>query len=247
MTRALAILLLFAAFSAVAGTSISCGAARSVRDRITGATPKPTHTPTYTPTLTPTATPTATPTPIPTPTPELPRNPQGLERWDTLPVPYCVSSDGDGYVSHDLFIVAVQRAFATWGVPVTYTGECGRPAQDDGANTIGWGVLDSEPDITYEAGVTQRTRSECRANCDPNDKVKLTEVDIIIDSSPPDEFRTANCLYATLLHETGHFLGLEHLPSGSVMEAETSGCRTKLTDADREALLQRYGERAHPQ
>jgi hypothetical protein len=247
MKRALALAAILAAFGGIAATSLSCGAARSVRDRITGATPRPTRTPTYTPTLTPTATPTATPTPIPTPTPELPANPQGRERWDTLPVPYCISSTGAGYVSHDLFIVSVQRAFTTWGVPVEYTGECGAPKQDDGANAIGWGVLDSAPDLVYEAGVTQRTTSECRANCDPNDKVKLTEADIIIDSSPPAEFRNANCLYATLLHETGHFLGLEHLPSPSVMEAETSGCRTKLTDADRQTLLQRYGERAHPQ
>lgn len=247
MTRALALIVLLAAFGAVAATSINCSAARSVRDHITGATPKPTHTPTYTPTLTPTATPTATPTPVPTPTPELPVNPTGLERWDALPVPYCVSSAGAGYVSHNLFVLSVQRAFATWGVPVDYTGECGAPKQDDGANTIGWGVLNSERDFVYEAGVTQRTMSECRANCDPNDKVKLTEADITIDSQPPGEFRTANCLYATLLHETGHFLGLEHLPSPSVMEAETSGCRTKLTDADRQALLDRYGARAHPQ
>src|SRR3974377_2051200 len=102
MTRALALAIVLAAFGGIAATSLSCSAARSVRDRITGATPRPTRTATHTPTITPTATPTpptpppatptATPTPIPTPTPALPPNPQGLVRWDTLPVPYCVSS-----------------------------------------------------------------------------------------------------------------------------------------------------------
>lgn len=238
LPAALAIALLAAAVSLSAG----CSAARRVRDRITGGgTPAPTRTPANTPT------PTATPTPVPTPTPALPSNPQGLSRWDTLPVSYCVSTGDQGYVSHELFITAVQRAFDTWGVPSRYDGECGPPAQDDRVNEIGWGVLGSRRGRVYEAGLTQTVTSECTANCDPNDRIKLTEADITIDSAPPREFRSATCLYSTLLHETGHFLGLEHLPSPAVMQAETSGCPTELTDADREALLARYGARANPQ
>ncbi|HYM16009.1 MAG TPA: hypothetical protein VEZ14_10655 [Dehalococcoidia bacterium] len=248
MTRALARPFAAGLLAAIVALSLGCSAARSVRDRITGAgTPAPIRTPTHTPTITPTPTPTFTPTPTATPTPVLPQNPAGLDRWDTLPIPYCVSTGGAGYVSNALFVIAVQRAFTAWGVPTRYTGQCGPPKQDDGINEIGWGALNSERAQIYEAGITLRITSQCRSNCDPNDRIRLAEADITVDSHPPAEFRTANCLYATLLHETGHFLGLEHLPAPSVMEAETSGCRTQLTAADRQALLARYGARAHPQ
>jgi len=226
---------------AVVAASISCSAARRVRDRITGdsSTATPTATATLTPTVTPTSTPTATPTPA------LPPNPQGLTRWDALPVPYCVSA-GDGYASRETFVDAVHRAFAAWGVPVTDTSACGPPVQGDGVNEIGWGALASGQRL-YEAGLTQTVTSRCRANCNPDDLVRLSEADITIDTDPPAEFRNVTCLYSTLLHETGHFLGLDHLPPPAVMQTETSGCPTRLTAADREALLERYGARANPQ
>lgn len=243
MRRLLPAALAIALLVAVVSLSAGCSAARRVRDRITGGggTPTPTRTPTDTPTAT------ATPTPLPTPTPALPPNPQGLRRWDTLPVPYCITAEGEGYVSHELFITAVRRALDAWGVPTLNTGECGPPAQDDRVNEIGWGVLGSRRGRVYEAGLTQTITSECTANCDANDRIRLVEADITIDSEPPREFRSATCLYSTLLHETGHFLGLDHLPSPAVMQAETSLCLTALTDADREALLSRYGARANPQ
>lgn len=227
---------------AAVGASTGCSAVRRVRDPITGdaATATPTFTPTQTPTVTPTSTPTATPTP------SLPPNPQGLTRWDALPVPYCVSAGDGGYVSSQAFIDAVLRAFAAWGVPVTDNGACGPPVQDDGVNEIAWGALASGQRL-YEAGLTQTVTSRCRANCNPDDPVRLTEADITIDTAPPAEFRNATCLYSALLHETGHFLGLDHLPPPAVMQAETSGCPTRLTAADRQALLERYGARASPQ
>jgi hypothetical protein len=72
------------------------------------------------------------------------------------------------------------------------------------------------------------------------------EADITIDTAPPAEFRGGDCLYSTLLHETGHFLGLEHLPAPAVMASETSTCLGTLTGADREALRARYGAVVQP-
>ena len=74
----------------------------------------------------------------------------------------------------------------------------------------------------------------------------LLEADIIIEKSAPRDFRSARCLYSTLLHETGHFLGIQHLPPPAVMQPETSDCPTKLTAADTAEVVARYGDRATP-
>ncbi len=213
-----------------------CGAARSVRDRAVGK-PAPTVT--------------STPTPVPTPTPALPPNPQGLHRWDTLPVHYCIDDASRGYVANGEFTRLVQRAFATWGVPTVDDGPCrGSNVQDDRTNEIGWGTPPAasprRAGIT-EAGVTLTTYSECTSGCASDDRVKLVEADILIESEPPAPVRNETCLYSTLLHETGHFLGLDHLPPPAVMAAETSRCPTQLTATDREAVRERYGSRASPQ
>ena len=59
---------------------------------------------------------------------------------------------------------------------------------------------------------------------------------------PPPDFRGERCLLGTLLHEVGHFFGLEHSPAPAIMEAETSSCILALTDGDRGALSARYVE-----
>ncbi|MDP9235808.1 MAG: hypothetical protein M3P30_00165 [Chloroflexota bacterium] len=239
------------AIAFVAMASSSCGAVASVKDRLQGgpsATPSVTRTPRPTSTATPTPTPTVTPTPTATPTPALPPNPQGLLRWASLPVSFCISAAGDGgYVPPAAFIDAVERAFTAWGLAWRNDGACGPVASPDGVNEIGWGSLDgntSRRQRSYEAGLTEVNSSVCTAGCDLNDKVKITEADITIDSAPPREFRSETCLYSTMLHEAGHFLGLEHLDPPAVMAAETSGCPSELTIRDRAVLAERYGDLA---
>lgn len=212
-------------------------------------TPTATFTPTLTHTPTSTPTPTATATPTATPTPALPPNPDALQRWAGVPVSYCIASDQTGYVGQDEFTALVARAFAAWGVPAVNNGDCPAIIEDDDVNQIGWGSLGTGPDArgdVFEAGLTSLRYRRCTSGCDPNDPVHIIEADITIDATPPREFRTTRCLYGTLLHETGHFLGLEHLPPPTVMAAETSTCLEALTDADVEALLARYGDAAHP-
>ena len=213
----------------------------NVRERFTGA---PTNTPG------PTSTPTVPPPPTATPTPTLPANPDGLHRWDTLPVHYCIDESVDGFVPLAQFGRIVEQAFAAWGVPATDDGPCKGPNREgDDVNEIGFGTPPGGPppgSRVTEAGVTLTTYSECNANCRPEDPVRLVEADIIIERTAPSQFRSERCLYSTLLHETGHFLGLTHLPSPAIMEAETSSCHTELTQADLDALRARYGARAQP-
>ncbi len=213
------------------------------------ATPTATFTPTATHTATSTPTPTATATPTATPTPSLPANPDALQRWITLPVTYCIVT-GDGYVSADEFAAAIERAFATWGVPAVNTGACDGMVDEDDVNEIGWGDLSAATNRgadTYEAGLTSLRYRECTARCDPDDPVHIVEADITIATSPPGAFRNERCLYSTMLHETGHFLGLEHLAAPAVMAPETTTCPDELTAADRGALFARYGAAAQPQ
>lgn len=232
----------------LAALASGCGAARDLRAAVRrGPSSTPTMTRTPRPTSTPTLEPTSTPAPLPTatPTPPLPPNPRALLRWPSAQVHFCISEGGaGGYESPDVFVATVERAFNAWGIAWYDDGACGPLATGDGVSEIGWGDLGSAAsprNRVYEAGLTQTTASECRSSCDENNPVKLTEADITIDSAPPREFRTRTCLDSTLLHEAGHFLGLEHLPAPAVMEAQTSGCPIELTSADRAALAERYG------
>lgn len=195
---------------------------------------------------TPSATPrdTATPASTSTPKPSLPLNPRSLHRWDQFPVDYCVDDRLTGYVPQADFAALVADAFAEWGVPVHQTAPCTSAVTDnDGRNQIGWGSPDrlSDRPRAYEAGLTLTHYAECIERCDPNDPVKLIEADIIIDRDPPGRFANERCLFSTLLHETGHFLGLDHLPPPAIMQTETSACPVALTSADEEAVLGRYG------
>ena len=120
-----------------------------------------------------------------------------------------------------------------------------RMASTRSAGGICTPVPSAGPDV-YEAGLTSTSYERCTSGCDSDDPVRIIEADITIDTSPPAEFRSRRCLYSTILHETGHFLGLDHLSPPAVMAAETSTCLEALTEADREALVARYGPVAQP-
>ena len=217
-------------------------------DALTG-DPTPTHTPAPSATVTSTPTITPSPTPTATPPPVLPPNPDALRRWADHPVTYCIGPTDEGFATPDEFVGLIDAAFAAWGVPANNTGACGTPAEDDGVNGVGWGSLgngDSSDGGVFEAGLTRVSYSQCTSGCDPDDLVHIVEADITVDTAPPQSLRTRDCLNSTLLHEVGHFLGLEHLPPPAVMAAETTTCLTALTDADIEAIRARYGAVAQP-
>lgn len=239
--RARGAALVLCAIAVLLPALIACDALRATSGP--SRTPAPTSTGTPSPTVTPTATPTATPTPA------LPPNPDGLQRWPDVPIHYCIAGAGDGFVSADTFVAAVHNAFLAWGVATVDDGACAKVVDDDGVSQVGWdhlGNADAETSDVYEAGVTQTRYSECTRGCPSDDRISLVEADIRIDTTPPNRYRTERCLYSTVLHETGHFLGIGHLPAPAVMAAETSTCATTLTDADIDALRERYGGRAQP-
>lgn len=166
-------------------------------------------------------------------------------RWSSLPVSYCLDLGESGYVDDAAFERLVRRAFEAWGAPARDRGRCdGAMKEEDGVSQIGWGTA-TEP--THEGGVFQagftRVRFRaCGSDCPAGAEAVLSEADIIVERDPPRSFRNERCLYSVLLHEAGHFLGLQHLPPPALMSPSTSSCRSDLTEADRQALSDRYGD-----
>jgi hypothetical protein len=171
---------------------------------------------------------------------------RGLHRWDLphFPLRFCIDVAEHGFVANEAFEESVIGAFREWGVPFQSDGICDHHRRaGDSINSIGWGSLPAARDAsTYEAGVTDLRYQTCAKTCESGEDGSLVEADITIDVNPPAEYRTAQCLSSTLVHEVGHLLGLEHLPPPSVMQAETADCPVYTTDTDRRALNARYGE-----
>jgi len=186
------------------------------------------------------AEPTSTPTPRPTATPEPP--PVYYTRWaaDDLPIPYCITLT-TGYVAPAEFQSVVQQAFDAWGIEAIGRGSCSSSLVDkDGENQIGWGSLSDGSDEFYEAGLTTRY-APCDNDCTFGEEPLLNEADIQIDPDAPSYYRSTRCLLSVVVHEVGHFLGLEHLPAPAVMETGGSSCGVDVTALDRRALDARYG------
>lgn len=134
-----------------------------------------------------------------------------------------------------------REAFQRWGVEVINDGDCSGAAQGNRRNEITWGVPPERTDDVHEAGFTRLLFQSCPGGCPGGSDSQIVEADILVHPSPPGRFRNTDCLFSTLLHEAGHFLGAPHLASPAVMAPVTSTCPQELTPADREAIGRLYG------
>jgi hypothetical protein len=167
----------------------------------------------------------------------LPPEIQGA-RWPRTPIVYCVVRDSpEGFVPHEALVALVQRAIEAWGLPSAFNGDCPGPiTHGNGINEIGWGDLPGEPAALTEAGQTN-LRYQSGADGGPPD---IVEADVTIERRPARGKDTETCLYTTLLHETGHVLGVPHLGVSTVMAPVITECVQELTATDRAALEELY-------
>jgi hypothetical protein len=159
-------------------------------------------------------------------------------KWPDMPIAYCIVAQGQGgFVSNETLVALTQRALEAWGVATSYEGECGGPlTHGNGRNEIGWGELGGDPLSLAEAGNTNiRYRSSLLGGA-PD----IIEADITIEREPPRGKATEECLYTTLLHETGHVLGLPHLDASTVMAPVIQDCLQELTPVDLTAINELY-------
>ncbi len=159
-------------------------------------------------------------------------------RWPQTPIAYCTVRDEQaGYEDYDTFVALTQRAMAAWAVPTTYEGDCaGGIVGDDGTNEVGWGELGEAPGTLNEAGNTNIRYRTTPGGGSPD----IIEADITIEREPARGRSTEECLYTTLLHETGHLFGVPHLEQGTVMSPVIEDCLQELTPADRASLATLY-------
>jgi hypothetical protein len=137
--------------------------------------------------------------------------------WSERPIPYCVVLDQEGgFVNHQTLVRLTQEAFEAWGVPTVFEGRCsGGQEQEDNVNEIGFGDLDQTPNV-------------------------LVEADIVIEREAPKNKDGEDCLFTTLLHETGHFLGLPHMDADTIMSPVIMECLQEPTAKDRAVLDELY-------
>lgn len=166
-------------------------------------------------------------------------------RWQSLAVEYCVVVDDRGFVPSERFVDLTKQAFDRWGRQATYGGLCPKGAEGDGRNQVSWGspedATGNHPEgSAYQVGWTSLIFRGCPSGCPGGAETELIEADILILSTPPGEFQNEECLFAALLHEAGHFLGVQHLNPPAVMAPASDGCAQQLTPADIEALETLY-------
>ena len=169
--------------------------------------------------------------------------PQQLQgaRWDELPARYCFVASEAGFLPHARFVELTNEAFARWGVESVSEGDCDEAKENNERNEITWGEApEQSASPVQETGYARLLYSRCVQNCPNGAETRIVEADILIDPSPPEYARTEACLFSTLLHESGHFLGVHHLSSPAVMAPVSTTCPQELTVADKEAIAALY-------
>ncbi len=158
-------------------------------------------------------------------------------RWPqaSIPIHYCLDPD-NGFEDSGVVLRLLAKAFSAWGVPTVSDGVCNGPVStDDDRNEISWTKLSQTGSDLTEAG-----KASLRYRILPGGTAQIIEADIQIDNNAPKSRRNQDCLYTTILHETGHFLGLHHLATGTVMAPIVTNCLQDLTPADEQELSQLY-------
>lgn len=164
-------------------------------------------------------------------------------RWNELPVQYCLDTRIEGYVRDATFAAVVERSFERWGVPAESTGECASAMRTgDGISSIGWHFRADGEDWL---GSTPRIGS-CEFFCDWRERRSIGEADIRIEPLPGEDYTYPECLDDLMLHEVGHFLGLDHVEEG-VMAPGGVCYGEEFASADLAALFDRYGDDVDPQ
>nr|ART39600.1 J528 [uncultured bacterium] len=162
-------------------------------------------------------------------------------RWEELPLHYCIVDDGTGFVRVDEFASLAAAAFAEWGVEAVHDGICRDGiTRANGVNEIGWGRPPEAQGGAEEAGFTRIIFRQCSRGCTGGAQNRIVEADIIIADDPPDRWRNARCLYSTMLHEVGHFIGVPHLDSPALMAPASANCPQDLTEMDRAVFDRLY-------
>ena len=184
----------------------------------------------------------ADPLPVSTPLPPEPGG--GYEFtgavWadESIPISYCVNpadppidSSGGPLMTDEAFAAVVRNAFQTWEnvagsyIAFSYTGLCSNDPFDtrDRVNTVGWGWL-----FSTAIGVAAHGATHGQFQRDSSFG-QIYEIDLVIDvrfaQSFDDEADYINrALPAILLHEIGHFIGLDHTENGcSIIQAVFTG------------------------
>jgi hypothetical protein len=121
---------------------------------------------------------------------------------------------------------------------------CDEVREGNGRNEVAWGSIDMD-EVGQEAGVyrnglTRKLFQSCPESCPGGAQSELIEADILLAPSPPIDFQNEACLFWTLLHEAGHFVGVPHLEFPAVMAPESVDCPQDLTIADHSALAELY-------